>query len=116
MTTWYLARSSGWFFARSTVKDLVKEVEVERHSGSSVWIGGRRLARESQYDNYFETFKEARDFVLARIAKELNLLEEKGLRKWIELNAVCDLFGVDVETLCVPEPLIVPRAVESMDQ
>jgi hypothetical protein len=55
----------------SNVKNLIEEVEVERETELCVWVwvtrwGGRELARaakRSSYENYFDTWDEARDFL-----------------------------------------------------
>ena len=42
----------------------VEKVEVEKETESSVWIKGRREAKEAQYHAFFDTFQEAKDFLI----------------------------------------------------
>lgn len=37
----------------------IKPVKVERVSDASVWIGGHRRARRSEYQSYYSTWQEA---------------------------------------------------------
>lgn len=60
MTTWYRTR---WH--DSTSADL-KEVEVEKVTDSCVYVSGmhgRRSAKRSNFENFFETREEAVEFV-----------------------------------------------------
>tara|TARA_R110000803_G_scaffold208016_1_gene276362 strand:- start:98 stop:349 length:252 start_codon:yes stop_codon:yes gene_type:complete len=45
-------------------RELIKEVETERETDSSVWINGNRFAKDSKYEKYHNTFKEAKAFLL----------------------------------------------------
>lgn len=45
-------------------RGCIVPVEVDRESDSSVWIGGRRCAKLSGYESYFDTFEEARSRLL----------------------------------------------------
>ena len=42
----------------------VEKVEVEKETESSVWIQGRREVKETQYSAFFDTFQEAKDFLI----------------------------------------------------
>lgn len=44
----------------------VYPVEVDRETGSSVWVGGRRRAKRSDHESYFDTWEEARNYVLIK--------------------------------------------------
>lgn len=41
-----------------------RAVEVERATEQCVWINGRRNAKISDYDNYFETWEEAQAWLI----------------------------------------------------
>ena len=59
----------------------VKRVEVEKETESSVWIKGRREAKETQYSAFFDTFQEAKDFlidVFEKKAKTVRLQLERA--------------------------------------
>lgn len=47
-------------------KDMIVEVEVERESDSSVWIKGRRNNKRSTYENYFDSWDEAKAYLLEK--------------------------------------------------
>jgi hypothetical protein len=42
----------------------VEKVEVEKETELSVWIKGRREAKETQCSAFFDTFQEAKDFLI----------------------------------------------------
>lgn len=48
----------------------IEKVEVEKESGSSVWIRGRREAKETQYHAFFNTFQEAKDHLIDVFSKK----------------------------------------------
>ena len=52
-------------------KNLIEKAEVERETESSVWIGGRRSAKISSYECYFDTFGEAKSYLLDMARKHL---------------------------------------------
>lgn len=53
-------------------KAAIEVVECERESDSCVWIRGgfskaeRRNNKRSSYENYFDSFQEAKDFLIAQ--------------------------------------------------
>ena len=47
-------------------------VVIDRESDSSVWIKGRRLAKLSSYESYFDTFQEAKSHLIAYATDEVN--------------------------------------------
>ena len=58
-------------------KDLIKRKDIDRATESSVWIDGRRRARRSGYENYFDTWDEAHAFLLDAAEKSLNLARSR---------------------------------------
>jgi len=66
--TWYKA-----FYYQSHLSAKVVEVQVERWSESSVWIKGRRYARETEYEVYFPQRVNA----IGLIRRTLKALAEK---------------------------------------
>tara|TARA_R100001530_G_scaffold13727_7_gene12587 strand:+ start:4882 stop:5085 length:204 start_codon:yes stop_codon:yes gene_type:complete len=42
----------------------IEEIEIERETGTSIWIDGRRLNKRSGYENYFDTWDDAHAFLL----------------------------------------------------
>lgn len=48
---------------------LIETVQVERETGTSVWIRGQRTAKRSAYSGHFDTFCEAKAF-LVKCAEE----------------------------------------------
>jgi hypothetical protein len=52
-----------WFRAWATFNSI-EEVEIEKFTDASVWIGGRRHARLG-WQSYFQTWSEAKDYLIA---------------------------------------------------
>lgn len=52
------------FCATNYGSPKIKEIDLDRATASSVWIDGRRRARESEYEAYFDTWDEARKHLL----------------------------------------------------
>jgi hypothetical protein len=42
---------------------MIEPVQVEKETASSVWINGRRNAKRTSYENYFDTWEEAKEFL-----------------------------------------------------
>jgi hypothetical protein len=57
----------------------ITSVEVERFSKHYVWIGGRRYQRESNFESYYQEWKDAR-LVIIRLADS----RAQSLRKELE--------------------------------
>lgn len=51
--------------------DEIEAVEVERFNDKSVWINGRRNARKSSYEKYFETWNLAKAYLIQEISEEV---------------------------------------------
>ena len=49
----------------------IYEVEVERETENSVWINGRRSAKQTSDACYFDTWEEARDYKLSNAQDEV---------------------------------------------
>ena len=50
----------------------IKCVEVEKETAASVWINGRRHSKRSSYENHFDTWQEAHDFLRESAEKNLS--------------------------------------------
>lgn len=50
----------------------IMAVEIERESEASVWIGGRRQSKISDYYRYHDTWAQAKDFLVARAERKLS--------------------------------------------
>lgn len=44
----------------TTKAENIKAVEVERETETSVWVGGRRRAKVTDYGTFFDTWEQAR--------------------------------------------------------
>ena len=42
----------------------IQEIEVDRETDKSIWIKGQRLAKLSEYANYYNTWDEAKNALL----------------------------------------------------
>ena len=56
-------------YKTSTRGKLIKHVECERETESNVWINGRRYGKTAGGDRYFDTFNEAKAYLM-KIAEE----------------------------------------------
>lgn len=59
----------------------IEVVEVERETGSSVWIKGRRSKKQTlEGDSYFDTFIEAKNYMLDIAERRVNLMRARWER------------------------------------
>ena len=58
------------FRAGGYSRKLIEEVEVDRETDVSVFIDKHRHAKRSSYHNYFDTWDEAKDFLLKKAEGE----------------------------------------------
>ena len=85
MTTYkYL---TGGFFQKSEIK----RVEVEKETEHSVWINGRRSAKESRYGIYHDTYSEARHWIIKRAEAKAKYARENLEKALSSLNEALDL-------------------------
>lgn len=47
--------------------DKIVPVEVDRETERCVWVGGRRRAKNSDYESYFSTWDEAHNHLLGKV-------------------------------------------------
>jgi hypothetical protein len=52
-------------------RNLIEPVEVEKETASSVWINGRRNNKRSGYDSYFDTWEEAKAYLLEQAERKV---------------------------------------------
>ena len=52
-------------------KSLIETVTIDRESGASVWVNDRRMAKSSSYKNYFDTWEEAKNFLVSRAETDI---------------------------------------------
>ena len=57
--------------------NLIKAVEVEKETDVSVWVKGSRCAKRSTYKNYFDTWEEAKQFLLGKAEAECDSLRSQ---------------------------------------
>jgi len=69
----------------------IEEVEVDRETESSVWINGRRRARQSEYEMFFSTREKAKDFLVRRMQSKVELARSSLCKAGIELREVLAL-------------------------
>lgn len=55
----------------------VVKIKADRANEKSVWIDGRRSSRFSDYYRYFDSFQEAKDWLIDRTTSRLERYEEK---------------------------------------
>ena len=55
----------------------VYDVEVERETEKSIWIGGKRHNKRSGWKNFFDTRAEAKKIILDAQTEKVRLLRKK---------------------------------------
>lgn len=65
MVTWYIVSA-----------DRIRTVEITKYTESSVWIGDRRQARLSSYENFFPDWQQARDFLMEKWQRRIENSEK----------------------------------------
>jgi len=66
----YVARVGG----RYGVRAEITEVEVERETDVSVWVGGRRHGKDTEWATYFDTWDEAKIALTAKQSSYIHSL------------------------------------------
>ena len=66
----YIARKHTW-------KAPIASIDVEKATNKSVWVAGVRYSRITNYHSIFDTFAEARTWLLMENAKEMDQIEAK---------------------------------------
>jgi hypothetical protein len=61
----YVAENFAWGAGK------IVEAEVERESDTSVWIGGRRAAKKTEWRRYFDSWEEAHQYLLDLAASKV---------------------------------------------
>ena len=59
-------------YRTSTLGKLIEAVEVERETEASVWVNGQRNGKRTEYHSYFNTFKEAKQYLLDIAERSVN--------------------------------------------
>ena len=55
----------------------IQKIDVEKETSSSVWIGGRRRAKEGQSERFYDTWLEAWDYLLEEANKDVMLARRR---------------------------------------
>lgn len=57
--------------------NAIERVEVERETEHNVWVNGRQFVKRTGWDNYFDSFAEAKQYLVAQAEKEVSRLKEQ---------------------------------------
>lgn len=68
--------------------DCIEQVEVERESENSVWIDGRRSSKMTSYECYFDTFEQAKDYLISELLKDIRSAQTRVARLTERLERV----------------------------
>lgn len=60
------------YYKTASWQNGIGVVEVERETETSVFIGGRRRAKNAGCENYFSSWEKARDYLIEKAATRLN--------------------------------------------
>lgn len=56
----------------------IKKIEISRESDSSVWdMQNRRHNKNGEWENYFDTFEEAKNYLIEEKNKEIKKAQEQ---------------------------------------
>jgi hypothetical protein len=53
-------------FKTKNLWNTIQKVEIERETDSYVWINGYRSRKKSEYECFFDTFIEAKEFLIKK--------------------------------------------------
>lgn len=81
MTTWYMTR---WHDSYSMAE--IKPVEILKTTSASVWLGQQRRSKRSDYENFFESEREALDFIIEALRKKQSHHQGESDRYFDALN------------------------------
>ena len=82
---------------KTNYKDEIKEVEVVKFNDKSVWIFSEhdnkvlRSQRFSKYSSYFETKREAKNYLVDSIERQINMLKSSVERLGNRLEKIINL-------------------------
>jgi hypothetical protein len=91
METWY--RVDKWTTKRS---NFINPVEVEKSTDKTVWIRNERRTKldrhaiSSDYDSYFRTFAEAKEFALKRQSDKIESATNELIRRQADYAKIHD--------------------------
>ena len=69
----------------------IETVEIERETDASVWINGRRSAKDCEWHKYHDTWSEAKDFLVRRAGDKVSGLINRLDSARDELNKAKNL-------------------------
>ena len=77
-------------------RNPIEEIEIERETATSVWIKvsngkDRRNSKKTEWHNYFDTWEEAKDFLLKnaeRKVERFNVLLSKAEKELASIKAL----------------------------
>jgi hypothetical protein len=88
MAKWYRTR---WHDSHSRITGAeIAEVEILKCTSSTVWVDGRRRAKRSDFENYFETKEEARQFIIKALKQQRDIHAEElkeyeaAIARWMQ--------------------------------
>lgn len=64
------------------------KVEVEKETEYQIIINGRRSNKMSEYECFFDTFEDAKEYLIEKISKEIKNLQWKLSREQNKLNKI----------------------------
>ena len=67
--TKYVVRLGPWM-----PEAKITPVEIEKETEVSVWVNGHRNAKRSEWDNYYDTWQEAKDALQNRAQQQVDSL------------------------------------------
>lgn len=78
----YITGGYGW-------KPSITEIIIERETDLSYWVNGERRSKDTRYSKMFNTFQDAKNFMLFEKREEI----ERSKRKTQQLSSEWDLIN-----------------------
>lgn len=74
-------KTGGW-------KEVIEEIEATEVTERTVWLSNGRSAKRSNYANYWDTIKEAKEHLEARYKRMIKASESKIEKVKVDLEAL----------------------------
>lgn len=74
-------KTEGW-------KELIEEIEATKVTEKTVWLSNGRIAKRSNYSNYWDTMEEAKEHLEAKNKRIIKASESKIEKAKADLEAL----------------------------
>ena len=71
---------AGIWFKVQNWSTKISAITVDKHTDVSIFVDGRRRNRVGSYESYYQTFDEAKTFLLTRLKNERDAAKQRAER------------------------------------